>query len=262
MTPVDGERNGRLEGKVAVITGAGAGIGRATALRMAAEGAAVLVADINGESAAATVAQIQADGGVALAQIGDVAVEADVEMAIEAAVADFGRLDILHNNAAYSRDDDLDVVDTPNDAWDAMLSSVLMAAVWGCKYAIPHMARAGGGSIINMSSGAARTPLGNHLAYGAAKGALEVLTTYTAATFGPDGVRCNAIAPGFVTTEKALELFTDEILEGMRERSAAGRLAVPDDVARLAVFLASDESSYVSGQVIACNAGGARGTRW
>ena len=97
------------------------------------------------------------------------------------------------------------------------------------------MVRAGAGSIINMSSGAeARTPLGNHLAYGAAKGALEVLTTYAAATFGHDGVRCNAIAPGFVTTEKALELFSDGILEGMRERSAAGRLAVPDDDSRLA----------------------------
>ena len=253
---------GKLDGKVAVITGAGAGIGRATALRMAAEGAAVLVADIDGDGAAATVGRIQEAGGVALAQIADVAMERDVEQAIDAAVASFGRLDVLHNNAAYSRDDDLDVVDTPNEAWVAMLGSVLMAAVWGCKYAIPHMVRDGGGSIINMSSGAARTPLGNHLAYGAAKGALEVLTTYTAATFGHVGVRCNAIAPGFVTTEKALELFTDDVLEGMRDRSAAGRLAVPDDIACLAVYLASDESSYVSGQVIACNAGGAHGTRW
>ena len=257
-----GRIGGKLDGKVAVITGGGAGIGRATALMMAAEGAAVLVADIDGDGAATTVAQIQAAGGTALAQVADVAVEQDVEASVSAAVASFGRLDVLHNNAAYSRDDDLDVVDTPNDAWQAMLGSVLMAAVYGCRYAIPHMVRDGGGSIINMSSGAARTPLGNHLAYGAAKGALEVLTTYTAATFGPDGVRCNAIAPGFVTTEKALELFSDEVLEGMRDRSAAGRLAVPDDVARLAVFLASEESSYISGQVIACNAGGARGTRW
>ena len=185
---------GRLDGKVAVITGGGAGIGRATALMMAAEGAAVLVADIDGDGAAMTVAQIQAAGGTALAQVADVAVEQDVEQCVAAAVATFGRLDVLHNNAAYSRDDDLDVVDTPNDAWQAMLGSVLMAAVYGCRYAIPHMVRDGGGSIINMSSGAARTPLGNHIAYGAAKGALEVLTTYTAATFGPDGVRCNAIA--------------------------------------------------------------------
>src|SRR3954469_1798278 len=162
MAPVDGERDGKLDGRVAVITGAGAGIGRATALQMAAEGASVLVADINGEGAAATVTQIRDAGGCALAHVADVAVERDVEQSVGAAVTSFGRLDVLHNNAAYSRDDDLDVVDTPNEAWEAMLGCVLMAAVWGCKHAIPRMASGGGGSIINMSTGAARTPLGNH----------------------------------------------------------------------------------------------------
>ena len=257
-----GRVDGKLDGKVAVITGAGAGIGRATALDDGGRGRL-------GAGRRHQRRQCGRDCGPDPgrrrrrgAHVADVAVEADVEASIAAAVSSFGRLDVVHNNAAYSRDDDLDVVDTPDDAWQAMLGSVLMAAVYGCRHAIPHMVRGGGGAIINMSSGAARTPLGNHIAYGAAKGALEVLTTYTAATFGSQGVRCNAIAPGFVTTEKALELFSDEMLEGMRERSAAGRLAVPDDVARLAVFLASDESAYISGQVIVCNAGGARGTRW
>jgi NAD(P)-dependent dehydrogenase (short-subunit alcohol dehydrogenase family) len=256
------ERPGRLDGKVAIVTGGGAGIGRATSRLMAAEGATVVVADVDERGAAGTVAAIRGEGGTAIAQHADVSREADVAACVAAAVGRFGRLDVLHNNAAYGRDDDLDVVDTPDDAWQAMLATVLMAAVYGCRHAIPHMVRGGGGSIINTSSGAARTPTGNHVAYAAAKGALEVLTAYTAATFGQEGIRCNAIAPGFVTTEKALALFAPDVLEGMRERSAAGRLAEPDDVARLAVFLASDESSYVSGQVIACNAGGARGTRW
>jgi NAD(P)-dependent dehydrogenase (short-subunit alcohol dehydrogenase family) len=253
---------GRLDGKVAIVTGGAAGIGRATAMRMTGEGAAVVIADIDGDGAAAAVKEIQAAGGEALAHPTDVAVEVEVEACVNAAVATYGRLDVLHNNAAYAHDDDLDVVDTTNAAWDAMLGTVLYAAVYGCRHAIPHMVQTGGGSIINMSSGAARTPTGTHVAYACAKGSVEVLTAYTAATFGQVGVRCNAIAPGFVTTEKALSLFPSDMLEGMRERSAAGRLAEPDDVARVAVFLASDESSYISGQVIACNAGGARGTRW
>jgi NAD(P)-dependent dehydrogenase (short-subunit alcohol dehydrogenase family) len=252
----------RLDGKVAIVTGGAAGIGRASALHMAAEGAAVIVADVDEAGAATVAAEIQSGGGRALAHPADVSREADVEACVKAAVAQFGRLDVLHNNAAYAHDDDLDVVDTTDEAWDAMLGTVLYAAVYGCRHAIPHMVRGGGGSIINMSSGAARSATGTHVAYACAKGGLEVLTAYTAATFGQLGVRCNAIAPGFVTTEKALALFSADTLEGMRERSAAGRLAEPDDIARVAVFLASDESSYISGQVIACNAGGARGVRW
>ena len=196
---------------------------------MAAEGAAVLVADINGESAAATVAEIQDDGGVALAQIGDVVVEADVEMAIEAVVAVRPARHPAQQRRGIRADDDLDVVDTPNDAWEAMLSSVLMAAVWGCKYAIPHMARAGGGSIINMSSGEHQhrqeSPLRLRRGQGCARGAHHLHGCHVRAR----GCALQRGPPGFVTTEKALELFTDEILEGMRERSAAGRLAVPDD---------------------------------
>ena len=174
----------------------------------------------------------------------------------------FGRLDILHNNAAYGLPEDTDTVNTPDDVWRQMLDVVFFAAVYGCRHAIPVMKQTGGGSIINTSSGAASSPTASHVAYGSAKGALETMTMYTAAMYGRDGIRCNAIAPGFVATPKALELFPPDRVEAMTQGAVPGRLAVADDIARVAVFLASDESAWVNGQVITCNGGGTRGTRW
>ena len=121
-----------------------------------------------------------------------------------------------------------DTVTTPNEVWRKMLDVVLFAAIYGCRHAIPEMARTGGGSIINTSSGAASTPTASHIAYGSAKGALETFTAYTAAMYGQDGIRCNAIAPGFVATPKALDLFPLDRIEAMKEGTVAGRLAVAD----------------------------------
>jgi NAD(P)-dependent dehydrogenase (short-subunit alcohol dehydrogenase family) len=253
---------GRLDGKVAIITGGGGAIGSATGLLMAAEGASVVLADIDdGALEEATAAMSGAGHDVAGVRT-DVTVEGDVQRLVATAVERFGRLDVLHNNAAYGLPEDTDTVNTPDDAWRKMLDVVFFAAVYGCRHAIPVMTKTGGGSIINTSSGAATSPTASHIAYGSAKGALETMTKYTAAMYGRDNIRCNAISPGFVATPRALELFPPDRIEVMKEATVAPRLAQAEDVARIAVFLASDESMYVSGQVITCNGGGSRGTRW
>ena len=253
---------GRLEGKVAIVTGAGGAIGSATSTLMAREGASVVLADID-ETALATVTEgLEGEGHKVVACRTDVTVEAEVQQLVHTAVTRFGRLDILHNNAAYGLPEDTDTVQTPNEVWHQMLDVVFFACIYGCRYAIPEMIKGGGGSIINTSSGAASAPTASHVAYGSAKGALETLTAYTAAMYGRDNIRCNAVSPGFVATPRALELFPPDRLEAMKENTVAPRLAVADDVAHVVVFLASDESVYVSGQVVKCNGGGVRGTRW
>ena len=253
---------GRLGGKVAIITGGGGAIGSATGALMAAEGASVVLVDIDGAALKAATAALESDGRDVMRVRADVTVEDDVARVIAATVDRFGRLDVLHNNAAYGIPEDTNTVDTPNDVWHKMLDVVFFAAIYGCRHAIPEMVKSGGGSIINTSSGAATSATASHVAYGSAKGALETLTKYTAAMYGRNGIRCNAISPGFVATPRALELFPPDRLEAMTSASVAGRLALAGDVAGVALFLASDESAYVSGQVITCNGGGAQGTRW
>ena len=253
---------GRLDGKVAIITGAAGGIGGATARLMASEGAAIALADVNEGGLADLVAELMGNGHHAIAQPTDVAREADVERLVKVTLERFGRLDILHNNAAYGVAGDTDTVNTPDEVWQEMLNVIFFGTIYGCRHGIPAMIRTGGGSVINTSSGAARTGMASRPAYGAAKAAMETLTAYTATMYGRDGVRCNAIAPGFVTSPPALALFPPERLQAMAAGTVAPKLATPEDVARVAVFLASDDAGYVSGQVIACNGGGTLGTKW
>jgi len=253
---------GRLDGKVAIITGGAGAIGSATATLMAREGASVVVVDVDDAALKTVTAALDAAGHTLIGVRADVTIEDDIARVVAATVDRFGRIDVLHNNAAYGLPEDTDTVNTPDDVWHKMLDVVFFAAVYGCRHAIPEMIKTGGGSVINTSSGAASTPTASHVAYGSAKGALETLTKYTAAMYGGDGIRCNAVSPGFVATPKALELFPPDRLEVMKDAAVAGRLAVAEDVAGVALFLASDESAFVSGQVIVCNGGGARGTRW
>jgi NAD(P)-dependent dehydrogenase (short-subunit alcohol dehydrogenase family) len=248
---------GLLEGKVGIVTGAGSGIGRATAVRMAGEGAAVVVADINLDGAAQTVHTIQTDGGRAVAQWVDVAEEDAVVEMIGAALSSFGRLDCLHNNAANVAvvPQDLDIVGMAVDVWDATMAVNVRGPMLGCKHAIPHMVEVGGGAIVNTSSCAGQ--MGDLLrpAYGASKAAVDSLTRYVATLYGKQGVRCNAIAPGVIQTPSLTANVTPEELAKLEDNMCTTYLGLPEDIADAVVFLLSDQARYVTGQVLNVDGG-------
>ena len=246
---------GQLEGKVAVVTGAASGIGKATAALMAAEGARVLAADINEQELAGVVSAINAAGAEASACHVDITDEAQVATMIHAAVTRYGRLDILHSNAHTGQDDDINVVSNSRDVWDRVLAGTLYGVVYGCKYGVPAMLATGGGSIINMSSNAYLGGDVVRVAYAAAKSAVNAVTQYTATAFGKQGIRCNAIAPGVLVTPPVLKLFRPGVQEIIAEHVLAPRMGEPEDGARLAVFLASDAASFINGQIISCDGG-------
>jgi NAD(P)-dependent dehydrogenase (short-subunit alcohol dehydrogenase family) len=251
--------SGVLEGRVAIVTGAASGIGAATAVRMGAEGAKVVLADLDLAGARDVARSI---GQSAVPRETDVGNEQAIASLVQSTVDTFGHLDILHNNAVHTFPADLDTVSTPDDVWRGMFDVIVMAAVYGCRHAIPFMVEGGGGSIICTSSGAARAATASKVAYGSAKAALESLCRYTAATFGAQGIRMNAVSPGFVLTEGTRELFDESQLETFATRAAAGRLCVPEDVADVVVFLASDAARYVNGEVVTVNGGGQRAMAW
>lgn len=250
---------GRLAGKVAIVTGAARGIGAATARLMVTEGASVVLGDIDADGVHALAEEF---GDRAVAQRADVTVEADIAALVQTAKERFGRLDVLHNNAVATTPLDTDATGTSDEVWLATFGVVVMAAVHGCRHAIPVMSETGGGSIVNTSSGAARTSAGSRIAYGSCKAALETFTNYVANLHGAAGVRCNAVAPGFVLTEGTRELFDDQRLSQFAQSAAAGRVCSPDEVAEVVVYLASDDARYVSGQVVAVNGGGTRLGGW
>lgn len=250
---------GPLAGKVAVVTGAARGIGAATARVLVAQGARVVVSDVDGAGAERVAAEL---GDAAVARAADVTDESAVAALVATAVDAFGRLDVLHNNAVRQDPRDTDTVGTPDDAWRGAFDVVVMAAVYGCRHAIPAMLETGGGSIVSTSSGAAHNPTGSHVAYGVAKAALETLSAYTAANYGTRGIRSNVVAPGFVLTEGVREVFDDEAVARFGAGAAAGRVCTPEDVANVVAFLASDAAGYVSGQVVRVTGGGARPLVW
>ena len=250
---------GQLTGKVAIVTGAASGIGAATVRRMVAEGAAVVAADLDPGGLAALAAEL---GDRVLAQKCDVTSELDIQAAVVAAVGHFGGLHVIHSNAVAVSPSDADVLGTPDADWQSMFTVIVMASVWLCRHGIPAMRSSGGGSVINTSSGAARGATGSKTAYGTAKGALETLSLYTAAQYGADGIRSNVVAPGFVLTEATRRFFDEAGIAAFGQRSAAGRICTPEDVADVVVFLASDASRYVSGQVLPVNGGGTRPATW
>ena len=248
----------RLEDKVSVITGAGSGMGRVAALRFAAEGSRIVVADNHGEAAEETVRQVRAAGGEGTAVRVDVSIEGDAKAMIDTAIDRYGKLDVLYNNAGIMPEDDHSVVDTPVEAWDQVMAVNVRGVYLACKYAIPHMVERHSGSIINVSSFVAI--LGCSVpqdAYTASKGAVLALTRSLAVQFAPQGVRTNAILPGPVETPLLMDwLLKDEAAKKLRlARNPTGRFGKAEEVAALAVYLASDESAWTNGASLVIDGG-------
>jgi NAD(P)-dependent dehydrogenase (short-subunit alcohol dehydrogenase family) len=248
----------RLEDKVSIITGAGSGMGRVAALRFAAEGSHVIVADIQKAAAQETVRLIRAAGGEGTAIAADVSLEADAKAMTDLAIATYDRIDVLYNNAGIMPEADHSVVDTPVEAWDQVMAINVRGVYLACKHAIPHMVERHAGSIINVSSFVAI--LGCSVpqdAYTASKGAVLALTRSLAVQFAPQGVRTNAILPGPVETPLLMEwLLKDEAAKQLRlARNPTGRFGKPEEVVSLAVYLASDESAWTNGASLVIDGG-------
>jgi NAD(P)-dependent dehydrogenase (short-subunit alcohol dehydrogenase family) len=249
--------SGRLRDKVALITGAGMGIGRAAALLFAAEGARIVVGDIDEKAGTDTVAAIEREGGKALAVTGDVALEADVASMVEAGARQFGALHVLYNNAGVLwKDRDRSVLETENHWWDRVMAINLKSAVWVTKHGIPYLREAGGGSIILMGSVSALVGFTRAQdAYTCAKGALISLTKSLAIQFAREHIRCNIIHPGIVDTPLQAPYLTDELRREFEAGIPLGRIGQPRDIASVALFLASDESCFMTGAELVVDGG-------
>ena len=254
----------RLPDKVCLITGAGSGIGRATALLFASEGATVAVADIDRTAADGTVAQAASAGGSARAYTVDVTDPASTEALATAVIADFGRIDVLFNNAGIAGVGLLH--ETPVELWDRVMAVNVRGVFLVARAVLPHMIAAHAGSIVNMSSTIAEIGLANRASYSASKGAVLSLTRQMQADYAAHGIRVNALLPGTIHTpfvDRYLADSYDDPAAGMeiiRKRQLTGELGRPEDVAAAALYLASDESSFVLGSGLFVD-GGVRATK-
>ncbi|HEY1971087.1 MAG TPA: SDR family oxidoreductase [Pseudonocardia sp.] len=255
-----------LKDKVIVVAGGASGIGAATARRLGAEGAKVVIGDLNLEGAEKTAAEIEADGGTARPCRYDASVEESVRDLIAVAVTEFGGLDGLHNNAADLSPDiitkDADAVTTPLEVWHRTLTVNLTGYLLGIRYAIPRLLERGGGAIVNTSSGAAFCGEPVRVSYGVSKAGIGALTRHVASAFGKQGIRCNAVAPGYVPlesmkqlTEQTFGVDADVIMNEVLTTVRAPRLGTPEDVAGMVAFLLSDDGQWVTGQVYGVDGG-------
>jgi len=247
----------RLEGKVALITGGGSGIGKASCLLFAREGARVVVVDLKKETAEATVNEIREAGGEARAFAADVSKAKDAEGMVAFAEEQFGALHVAFNNAGIFHNDDESVTNTSEEIWDLVIDINLKGVFLGCKYEVPALLRAGGGSIINTASfvavmGAA-VP---QIAYTASKGGVLAMTREIAVEFARKNIRANSLCPGPVETPLLAELLADPARRNRRlVHIPTGRFARAEEMANAALFLASDESSYVNGSTFLVDGG-------
>jgi NAD(P)-dependent dehydrogenase (short-subunit alcohol dehydrogenase family) len=249
---------GRVEGKVVIVTGAASnpGLGRAAALALAAEGARLLVTDIDGEGAEDCARAIRERGSDAVAMRHDVTDEAAWKAVMTKAVETYGRLDVLVNNAGIAvlkRMEDMTLAE-----WNRQIEVNLTSVFLGCKYALAPMRAAGGGALINLSSVAGLVGMATCVAYGAAKGGVRIMSKSIAVEAAADNIRCNSIHPGVIWTNMQAQATgaasSSEVAVG-RERVPLGRVGVPEDIANCIVYLASDEANYVTGAEFTIDAG-------
>lgn len=246
-----------LAEKVAVVTGGASGIGRATCIRLAAEGTAVVVADINGGGADETVGTIEEAGGTAVARVTDIHDESSIAGTVAAAVERFGSLQLLHANAAdveiIARD--VDVAGTEAEVWDRTMEVNLRGSMLCCKHAIPHMLEAGGGSIVITSSAAGQYGDLSRTAYGVSKAAIDRLMTYVATQYGKRRIRCNVVAPGLVQTPAMVANASPEEIALYASNHLTPFIGESEDLAAVVAFLLSDEARFVTGQRINVDGG-------
>jgi NAD(P)-dependent dehydrogenase (short-subunit alcohol dehydrogenase family) len=245
---------GRLDGKVAVITGAAGGIGREAALLFSAEGAQVCVADVDAETGELTASKCR-DGFFCAVDVSD---PASVQALYSAAAKRYGGIDILYNNAGIMPADDASVLETEPDAWERVMDVNAKGVYLCCKHGIPHLLKRGGGSVINVASFVALVGAAtSQIAYTASKGAVLSLSRELSVEFARRGVRVNALCPGPVETPLLMRLFSDDpaAYERRRVHLPMGRLAQAREIANAALFLASDESSYVNGTTFLVDGG-------
>jgi len=245
---------GRFEGKVALITGGASGIGAASARRFAAEGARVVLGDVNQERLAAVAKEIDGSGETVATYVADVSDRSQVEAMTEAAVQRFGRLDIVFNNAGvgtYGKTPDLDP-----DEWHRVIDVDLHSVFYGCRAAIPHLRAAGGGAIVNTASISGLFGDYGLAAYNAAKGAVVNYTRTAAIDHARENIRINAVCPGPVDTALTIPLLAQpQIAAGYEELIPMGRVGRPEEIASAVLFLASDDAAYVTGAMIVVDGG-------
>jgi 2,5-dichloro-2,5-cyclohexadiene-1,4-diol dehydrogenase 1 len=249
---------GLLEEKVGIVTGAGQGIGRAIAQSYASEGAKVVVADFNEEAGNETVSLIEKAGGEATFSFGDVSKEDSVKAMVEIAIETYGRLDIACNSAALSRGAG-PIHEYERSVFDQTLEMCL-TNTWLCmKYEIEAMLKNGGGAIVNISSNSSLRGQAYNTAYAAAKGGVNILTKSSAAEYGAQGIRINAVSPGVIRTPGVEKYFEEQpkMAAGLKAAAVMNRLGEPNEIAEAVTFLTSDRASFITGQLLSVDGGGA-----
>jgi NAD(P)-dependent dehydrogenase (short-subunit alcohol dehydrogenase family) len=248
----------RLDQRVAMITGAGSGIGQAMALLFAREGARILAADVNGSAAEETAAKVVAEGGTCQAMVVDVTEPDQVRGMIERAHEHYGRIDILCNNAGIGST--TDVIDCEPDEWDRVMTVNVKSVYLGCKYVLPRMIAQGGGVIVNTASVAGMVGIVKRASYSASKGAVIALTRQVAMDFVEQGIRVNCLCPGTVDSPwvgRLLDMAADPVAarQTLVARQPMGRLGTPEEVAAAALYLASDDAAFITGTGLVIDGG-------